>query len=181
MGKKEILNSNDIKRILNRIAHEILEKNKDHKNLAIIGIHTRGVHIGKRIADIIEKTENLSVPFGVIDINLYRDDISISPTHPVVKESNVPFNIEGKDIILVDDVLYTGRTIRAALDEIMDLGRPGKVQLAVLIDRGHRELPIQANYAGKHLPTSRDEEVSVHLEESDKSEFVEILKTKKQN
>lgn len=172
--KKEILNAQEIKRALNRIAHEILEKNKDFKNLAFVGIQTRGIYLAKRLSGIIKTCEKISVPLGALDINLYRDDLSILSSHPVLKETNINFNIENKNIILVDDVLYTGRTIRSALDAIMDLGRPAKIQLAVLIDRGHRELPIQADYVGKKVPTSKNEIVKVHLMEIDKKENVEI-------
>lgn len=174
-SKKEILSAQEIKRALSRVAHEILEKNKNLENLALVGIQTRGIHLAKRLSNIIKESENITLPLGTLDINLYRDDLSMLSTHPVLKETNINFNIENKNIILVDDVLYTGRTIRAALDALMDLGRPAKIQLAVLIDRGHRELPIQADYVGKKVPTSRNEIVNVHLTERDKKENVEIF------
>lgn len=175
--KKEILSSKDIKNIITRMAHEIIEKNPKLNNLVFIGIQTKGVFVAKRLAQIIEEVEKIKIPFGTIDVNLYRDDILIMSTHPVVKKTEIDFNVEGKNIILVDDVLFTGRTIRAALDEIIDLGRPAKVQLAVLIDRGHRELPIQADYTGKDIPSSTDEIVEVHMAEADDADFVEIIKT----
>ena len=176
--KKEILNSKDIKNIINRMAHEIIEKNAKLENLVFIGIQTKGVFVAQRLTQIIEKVEKIKIPFGTIDVNLYRDDILIMSTHPVVKKTEIDFNVEGKNIILVDDVLYTGRTIRAALDEIIDLGRPARVQLAVLIDRGHRELPIQADYTGKNIPTSAGEIVEVHMAETNDTDFVELIKTK---
>lgn len=176
-SKKEILSAQEIKRALIRIAHEILEKNKDLKNLALVGIQTRGIHLAKRLSNIIKESEDISLPFGTLDINLYRDDLSMLSTHPILKETNITFNVENKNIILVDDVLYTGRTIRAALDAIIDIGRPAKIQLAVLIDRGHRELPIQADYTGKKVPTSKNEIVEVHMTETDNADFVELIKT----
>lgn len=180
-SKKEILSREEIKRALTRIAHEILEKNKDLKNLALVGIQTRGIHLAKRLSNIINASEKIAIPLGALDINLYRDDLSMLSAHPVLKETKINFNVENKNIILVDDVLYTGRTIRAALDAIMDLGRPAKIQLAVLIDRGHRELPVQADYTGKKVPTAKNEIVKVHLTETDNKDNVEIRGVKPQS
>jgi len=165
--KRELLNSQSIERAITRITHEILEKNKGALNLALIGIRTRGVYLAKRIAQKIEEIENVKVPVGIIDITLYRDDIGISEPHPRLQKTEIPFSVTDKTIVLVDDVLFTGRTIRAALDGIMDLGRPRFVRLAVLIDRGNRELPIEANFVGRELPTTRDEVIQVQLIESD--------------
>jgi pyrimidine operon attenuation protein / uracil phosphoribosyltransferase len=163
----EIMDADQIKRALIRIAHEIVEKNKGADNLALIGLQTRGVPIANRIAGFIKEIEGIDVPVGTLDITLYRDDLSHLMHHPEVRATEVPFNVENKKIVITDEVVYTGRTIRAALDAIMDLGRPQIVQLAVLIDRGHRELPIRADYVGKNIPTSRIEWVHVKLNEVD--------------
>jgi len=165
--KRELLNSQSVERAITRITHEILEKNKGALNLALIGIRTRGIHLAKRIALKIEDIEKVKVPIGVIDITLYRDDIGISEDHPRLQKTEIPFSITDKTIVLIDDVLFTGRTIRAALDAIIDLGRPRFVRLAVLIDRGNRELPIQANFVGRELPTTREEKIQVQLLETD--------------
>jgi len=167
--KKRIMDEEGLQRAIMRIAHEILENNAGTQNLALIGIHRRGVPLAERIRDKIAAIEGVQVPLGALDITLYRDDLTIISENalPVVHRTAVPFPIEGKVIVLVDDVLYTGRTIRAALDALIDLGRPRKIQLAVLVDRGHRELPIRADYVGKNLPTSRQEIVSVCLREID--------------
>ena len=169
--KSEILDKPSISRALTRIAHEILEKNKGAKNLAIVGIKSRGDVLAKRIAENIKTIEKIEVPLGAVDITLYRDDYDrISKVE--VKSTELPFSVDDRDIVLVDDVLYTGRSTRAAMDVVMDFGRPKTIQLAVLIDRGHRELPIQANYVGKNVPTSKNEEIVLKLEDSDGEEKV---------
>jgi pyrimidine operon attenuation protein/uracil phosphoribosyltransferase len=165
--KAQIMDADGIRRALTRIAHEILERNKGVKDLVLIGIRTRGVPLAQRIAAKIGEIEGVPVPLGVLDITLYRDDLSRLGYHPVLHKTEVPFDITDKNVVLVDDVLYTGRTVRAALDALMDLGRPRTVQLAVLVDRGHRELPIRADYVGKNVPTSRREVISVNLREVD--------------
>lgn len=168
--KKEkalLLSEMDIKRALTRIAHEILERNRGAADLILIGIRTRGVYLAQRLQTIIKDFEGIALPLGILDITLYRDDIASLGATPIVKESQVPFELNGKKVILVDDVLYTGRTIRAALDAVFDLGRPSFIQLAALIDRGHRELPIRADFIGKNTPTSRGELVEVNLREID--------------
>lgn len=160
--------------MLRRIAHEILEKNKGPEDLALVGIHTRGVPLAQRLAESIHTFEGVTVPVGVLDITLYRDDLSEIAHQPKVRETKIPFDIWGKSIVLVDDVLYTGRTARAALDALIDLGRPRRVYLGVLVDRGHRELPIRADFVGKNLPTARTEVVKVKLEETDGEDAVEL-------
>ncbi|MCS7215417.1 MAG: bifunctional pyr operon transcriptional regulator/uracil phosphoribosyltransferase PyrR [Thermodesulfovibrio sp.] len=162
---KELLNKQEIERILNRITYEILEKNKGAENICLIGIVTGGVYLAERIKKKIEKIEKIEIPMGSLDISFYRDDVNISKKHKTIKPTNIPFSIDKKKVILVDDVLYTGRSTRAAMDALMDFGRPAEIQLAVLIDRGHRELPIMANYTGKYIPTSRDEKIKVYLKE----------------
>lgn len=164
--KAKIMDKEAINKALARIAHEILEKNQETKNLVIIGIRNRGEFLAKRIADHIKKIENIEVPVGVLDITLYRDDLTQVAEQPVVKETVIDFDINEKRIILVDDVLFTGRTIRCAFSELIDFGRPKNIQLAVLIDRGHRELPIRADYVGKNVPTSLNEVIEVKLEEA---------------
>lgn len=173
--KAVILDSEGIRRALTRIAHEIIERNKGTENLALIGIRNRGVPLAKRLAQRIMKIEGKEVPVGILDITLYRDDLGTRSPHPQVHKTEVHFPVEGKTIVLVDDVIYTGRTIRAALDAVMDLGRPKLIQLAALVDRGHRELPIRADYVGKNVPTSKKEDVSVLLEEADGDEKVIII------
>lgn len=162
---KPVLDPQIMSRCISRISYEILEKDPDLSKLAIVGIRTGGEYIAKRIHQKIEAIENAKVAFGVIDITLYRDDLSHSNAQPTLKGTDLPFSISGSRIILVDDVLYTGRTIRAALDAIIDFGRPSKVELACLVDRGHREVPIRPDYVGKNLPTNRNEFVRVRLEE----------------
>lgn len=172
-----LMDKKDVKRALMRIAHEILEKNKSVENLAIVGIRTRGAFLADRIIKYIEEIEGKEVSGGILDITLYRDDLTLIATQPVVKETLIDFDISGKNIVLVDDVLFTGRTIRAALDALTDFGRPSKIQLAVLIDRGHRELPIRADYVGKNVPTSLDQNVKVILKEADEeNDQVKIIK-----
>jgi pyrimidine operon attenuation protein/uracil phosphoribosyltransferase len=163
--KTSIMDADGIRRALIRIAHEITEKNKGVENVAIVGIRTRGVPLAARIAEEVKKIEGVAVPTGSLDITLYRDDLTSMGYNPVIHGTEIDFDITGKNIVLVDDVLYTGRTIRAALDALIDMGRPKSIQLAVLIDRGHRELPIRADYAGKNVPTSRKETIEVALEE----------------
>jgi pyrimidine operon attenuation protein/uracil phosphoribosyltransferase len=172
--KASIMDSTKIRRILDRMATEILERNRDLKNLVIIGIRTRGVYLAKRISRLIRAMEGIDVPVGVMDITGYRDDRPERKTKPAAFKSEIPFAVDKKDIILVDDVLFTGRTIRAAMDLLFDRGRPRTIQLLVLIDRGHRELPVRPDYTGKLLPTSRRELVQVRLKEIDKSDGVLI-------
>jgi pyrimidine operon attenuation protein/uracil phosphoribosyltransferase len=162
--KDQILDAKQISRALTRIAHEILEQNAGAESLAIIGILTRGAHLAKRIAAIIKKLEGVEVPVGLMDIGLYRDDVHSKLEQPIVQRTDILFPVANKNIILVDDVLYTGRTIRAALDQIVDFGRPRTVQLAVLVDRGHRELPIKADFVGVNIPTSRKDQVVLEVE-----------------
>lgn len=171
-----IMDPGDIARALTRVAHEILERNKGVKDLALVGIRTGGVHLAHRLAKRIQDIEQAPVPIGDLDITLYRDDLSLRKEQPVLRTTSVPFDISDKIVVLVDDVLFTGRTIRAAMDGLMDLGRPAEIQLAVLVDRGHRQLPIKANYIGKNLPTSREENVQVLLEEAGEDDRVVILK-----
>ena len=170
--KTSIMDADGIRRALIRIAHEITEKNRGVENVALVGIRTRGVPLAERIAEEIQKIENVKVPTGSLDITLYRDDLTTMGYNPVIHGTEIDFDVTGKHIVLVDDVLYTGRTIRAALDAIIDMGRPNSIQLAVLIDRGHRELPIRADYAGKNVPTSRRETIEVALQEEGKEDEV---------
>ena len=165
----------DIRRTLARIAHEIIERNKSTENLVLVGMRTRGMPLANHLAANIEGFEGVSIPVGALDISLYRDDLSSLNLQPVVKSTNIPVNVDDKTIVLVDDVLYTGRSTRAAMDALIDLGRPLSIQLAVLIDRGHRELPIRADYVGKNMPSSRHEEIHVHLNETDGIDEVAII------
>lgn len=174
MIKARVMGADDIRRATTRIAHEILERNGGTRSLALIGIQTRGSYLARRVAKVIADIEGEEVPVGILDITLYRDDLHSIAEQPVVNESDIPFDVQGKTIVLVDDVLYTGRTVRAALDEIIDFGRPRSVQLAVMVDRGHRELPIRADYVGKNVPTSSSEVVSVLMTERDDSDEVLI-------
>ena len=162
---KEIMNKKDIDRALTRIAHEIIEKNKGTRNLRLVGIQRGGVYLAQRLAAKIKEIEKGEIPVGSLDIAFYRDDLNIRKQQPVVRRTEVPFEVTDLKIILVDDVLFTGRSIRAAMDALMDLGRPAAIQLTVLIDRGHRELPIKADYVGKNMPTAASETVEVQLEE----------------
>ncbi len=173
--KKEILNKNEISRTLSRIAHEIIEKNKGTENLALIGIRTRGVPLAKRLAAKIKDIEDTELPVGIVDITLYRDDLSTIDKNPVLHKTELPFNLADKKIVLVDDVLYTGRTVRAALDALINYGRPHLIQLAVMIDRGHRELPIRADFVGKNVPTAKDEIIEVRLNEVDNEDRVLLM------
>ena len=175
---KEILDSKDIKRVIRRIAHEIIEKNKGTENLCLVGIQIGGVILAQRLASQIESIEGGKIGVGALDITLYRDDINIKKEQPVVKTTDIPFSITDKTVVLVDDVLFTGRSIRAAMDALIDFGRPAYIQLAVLIDRGHRELPIRADYAGKNIPTSLNERIDVYLDKEDKEDKVVLISKK---
>ena len=173
--KKEIMDSEAINRAISRIAHEILEKNKGTKDLVLIGIRTRGVPLAERIAKEIEAIEKHGIKTGILDITLYRDDLSTVAEQPIIHRTEIPFNINDKKVVLIDDVIFKGRTIRAALDALIDLGRPKQIQLAILVDRGHREIPIRADYIGKNLPTAMSEVVSVKLKEIDDEDSVLLL------
>ncbi len=175
--KAQILDKEGIRRSLTRIAHEIIERNKGTDNLTLVGIRRRGVPLAERLVERIRDIEGRMVPVGTLDITLYRDDLTTLAYQPLVRSTEIPFPVSGKTVVLVDDVIYTGRTIRAALDALIDLGRPRVIQLAVLVDRGHRELPIRADYVGKNVPTSGKEEVSVRLIEIDGEERVVILES----
>ncbi len=171
-----LLDDTKIQRALTRIAHEILEHNSGAESLAIIGILTRGAFLAKRIAATIEKLEGVKVPVGLMDISLYRDDVRSKHDQPIVQRTDILFDVAGRNIILVDDVLFTGRTIRAALDQIIDFGRPKTIQLAVLVDRGHRELPIKADYVGINIPTAKSDQVVLEVKEKEGSDRVYIVK-----
>lgn len=175
--EKLIMDAGDISRAMIRIAHEILERNKGVNDVALVGIRTGGVHLAHRLVKRILSIEGVQIPIGELDITLYRDDLALRKNQPILRKTSVPFDMTNKVVVLVDDVLFTGRTIRAAMDGLMDLGRPEEIQLAVLVDRGHRQLPIKANYIGKNLPTSRDEQVQVLLEEDGEQDRVLILKS----
>jgi len=171
-----VMDGDRVARALVRIAHEIVERNRGITDLALIGIRTRGVPIARRLAASVEAITGMPIPTGVLDITLYRDDLmrqTVGP-QPLVRRTEVPFSIDNKKILLVDDVLYTGRTVRAALDALVDFGRPKAIQLVVLVDRGHRELPIRADYVGKNIPTSREQSVRVRLQETDGRDEVSI-------
>ena len=175
MPKKEVVDAVTMKRALTRISYEIIERNKGIQDIVLVGIKTRGIYIAQRLAERLKQLEDIYVPVGELDITLYRDDVK-DMEEPELHSSDVPVSIEGKEVILVDDVLYTGRTIRAAMDAVMDLGRPRKISLAVLVDRGHRELPIRADYVGKNIPTSKTEEIIVEMEERDGTDRIMISK-----
>ena len=172
---RSVLDAPAIQRAITRIAHEIVERNKGVDGLGIVGIRSRGDFLAKRLQREIERLEGVEVPFGAMDITLYRDDLSRGADHALVQLTEIPWEVAGRTVLLVDDVLFTGRTVRAALDAVMDFGRPRAIQLAVLIDRGHRELPIRADFVGKNLPTQRDEDVEVHLAEAGAEDQVRIL------
>ncbi|MEE8465167.1 MAG: bifunctional pyr operon transcriptional regulator/uracil phosphoribosyltransferase PyrR [Dehalococcoidia bacterium] len=174
MKERQIMNQEDVRRALARVAHEILERNRGAKDLVIVGIHTRGVHLAHRIAANLAEFEGVEVPVATLDISLYRDDIQVR-AQAKLQPTDIPMGIQGKRVILVDDVLYTGRTIRAAMDALVDFGRPQQVQLAILLDRGHRELPIRADYVGQNLPTSIHERVKVRLMETDGTDEVALI------
>jgi len=175
MSRKVIMTPEDIRRTLARIAHEIMERNKAIEHLILIGMHTRGVPLAKRLANNIEDFHELKIPVGALDISPYRDDLSLLDQRPILNRTQIPADINGKSVVLVDDVLYTGRSTRAAMDALINLGRPQSIQLAVLIDRGHRELPIRADYVGKNMPSSRHEKIQVRLEETDGIDEVAII------
>ncbi|MFA6032701.1 MAG: bifunctional pyr operon transcriptional regulator/uracil phosphoribosyltransferase PyrR [Myxococcota bacterium] len=175
-NQNKVLNERDIDRILTRMAHEIIERNRGVEGVVLVGIRSDGIHIARRLASKIEQVEKIAVPVGVIDITLYRDDIMNGLKKPIVGRTEIDTSIEGKTIVLVDDVLFTGRTIRAALDALIDFGRPARVQAAVLIDRGHRELPIHADFVGRELVTLPEDQVEVHLTEIDKTDAVVVYK-----
>lgn len=172
---RTILSSDEIRRALTRIAHEILETNRGVEDVVLVGMHTRGVPLAKRLAAYINEFEGRDIPVGTLDIGLYRDDTSGS-VRPLMRPTDIPVNIQGQIVVLVDDVLYTGRTIRAAMDALNDFGRPRAIQLAVLVDRGHRELPIRADYVGKNIPTSHDEGVQVRVIEVDEADEVVLIR-----
>ncbi len=175
----KIMDKENVQRALTRIAHEILEKNRGIKDLCIVGIRTRGAVLAERVNACIKQIEGNTVPVGILDITLYRDDLTTVATQPIVRETLIKFDITDKKVILVDDVLFTGRTIRSALGALIDFGRPANIQLAVLVDRGHRELPIRADYVGKNIPTSIDQDVQVILKETDKKDDQVIVKERK--
>jgi pyrimidine operon attenuation protein/uracil phosphoribosyltransferase len=172
--KNVLMDADAMRRAIVRISHEIIEKNKGVEDVVLVGIHTLGVPMAERLAAAIEKIEDVKVPVGMVDITMYRDDLSSLDYNPVVHSTEIDVDLNGKTVILVDDVLFTGRTIRAALDAIIDMGRPKAIQLAVLIDRGHRELPIRADFAGKNVPTSKKEDVRVSLVENHGTDEVVI-------
>ena len=174
MTGRRIMTADEIRRATIRLSHEIVEKQAGTQGLLLIGIQRRGVPLARRIAAAIAENELVDIAVGALDITFYRDDLSLVAQQPVVKGTDLPFGIDGRTIVLVDDVLYTGRTIRAAMDALVDFGRPEAIRLAVLVDRGHRELPIRADHVGKNVPTSREEIVRVHLEEIDGEDGVDI-------
>ncbi|MFL5779054.1 MAG: bifunctional pyr operon transcriptional regulator/uracil phosphoribosyltransferase PyrR [Chloroflexota bacterium] len=174
MSGRQIMTADEIRRATVRVSHEIVEKQAGTDGLVLIGIQRRGVPLARRIASAILEHEGVDLPVGALDITFYRDDLSLIAQQPVVKGTELPVDLNGRTVILVDDVLYTGRTIRAAMDALVDFGRPQAIRLAVLVDRGHRELPIRADHVGKNVPTSREEVVRVHLEETDGEDGVEI-------
>jgi pyrimidine operon attenuation protein/uracil phosphoribosyltransferase len=178
--KVQIMNAEDIRRALMRISHEILERNQGLEDLVFVGIKNRGDNLAQRIAQNLENIEGASIPVGAMDITLYRDDVDLFDDKVVINKTDIPFEITGKRVILVDDVLFHGRSVRAAMDALMDFGRPASIQLAVLIDRGHRELPIAADYVGKTIPTSRKEWVKVELVESDGTDRAAIYEEDEQ-
>lgn len=178
---KELMEDSHIERSITRIAHEILESNKGANNIGVVGIRTRGEELGRRLVRKINEIDNVEVPFGVVDITLYRDDLGQGEEQPLIRGTSIPFHVDDYHVILVDDVLFTGRTVRSALDAVVDFGRPKSVKLAVLCDRGHRELPIKADYVGKNIPTEKNEFVRVHLKPIDEEEGVFIHKPKEDN
>ena len=176
MQAKEVVDQVTMKRALTRITYEIIERNHSIQDIVLVGIKTRGIYIASRIAERLKQLEDIDIPVGELDITLYRDDKKENQEEPELHSSDIPVSLEGKEVILIDDVLYTGRTIRAAMDAVMDFGRPRKISLAVLVDRGHRELPIRADYVGKNIPTSRAEEILVEMQELDGQDRIMILK-----
>ncbi|HXY74864.1 MAG TPA: bifunctional pyr operon transcriptional regulator/uracil phosphoribosyltransferase PyrR [Dehalococcoidales bacterium] len=178
MPEKVIMVREDLRRTLARIAHEIIERTKDTENLVLVGMYTRGVPLAYRLAENINSFANVTVPVGALDIRPYRDDLPVEMLKGIIPKTEIPVSLAGKSVILVDDVLYTGRSIRAAMDAIIHLGRPQSIQLVVLIDRGHRELPIRADYVGKNVPSARDEDIAVKLVETDGLDEVAIVDTR---
>ena len=177
--KTKVLDADGLRRTINRLSHEIVEKNKGVQNVVLVGIRTRGEYLAHRVAKIISEIENINVKVGVLDITLYRDDLHGRLDQPKLKSSEILFDIRGKSVVLIDDVLFTGRTIRSALNALMDLGRPSTIQLLVLVDRGHRELPIKADFVGKNVPTSHGEEVKVEMTEADGEDAVYLIEKEK--
>ncbi len=176
MQERQIMNQEDVRRALARVAHEILERNRGAEDLVIVGIHTRGVHLARRIATNLAEFEGIDVPVATLDVSLYRDDNRVRDQSQIkIQPTDIPTGIQGKRVVLVDDVLYTGRTIRAAMDALVDFGRPQQIQLAILLDRGHRELPIRADYVGQNLPTAPEERVKVRLMETDGADEVALI------
>jgi len=175
MPVKIVMTAEDIRRTLARIAHEIIERNKSTDHLILVGLHTRGVPLARRLAQSIEGYEKTKLPVGALDFSPYRDDLDPSEAKSALQRTDIPSDINGKSVVLVDDVLYTGRSIRAGMDALIDLGRPRSIQLAVLIDRGHREMPIRADYVGKNIPSARHEEIQVRLAETDGFDEVAIV------
>lgn len=175
--KSKVADKEGLDRILTRISHEILEKNKGSENLVLIGMRTRGEFLAKRIQQKIKSIDNAEIPLGILDVTLYRDDFRTRIKQPEVSVSDITFDLNERDVILIDDVLYTGRTVRSALNALMDLGRPGSIQLFILVDRGHRELPIRADYVGKNIPTSQNEEIKVRLIEVDDEDAIYLVET----
>lgn len=173
--RQELMDVERLRRTLLRMAHEIVEKQPDVRGTVLVGVRTRGVPLAQRLAKMIAEAEGFTPPVGALDITLYRDDLTTIAAHPVIQGTDIPCSIDGRTVVLVDDVLYTGRTVRAALDELIDFGRPDRIRLAVLVDRGHRELPIRADHVGKTLTTRRDEVVQVRLRESDGDDRVVLL------
>jgi len=175
-SEEQIMDAIAMKRALRRMSHEILDRNNGPDKLALVGLQTRGIFLAKRMAGMIGTVENTTIPVGILDVTMYRDDFRMVMKQPTVKVTSIPFEVKGITIVLVDDVFYTGRTVRSALDAIMDFGRPGRVELAVLIDRGHRELPLFADYIGKQVKTQADEEVQVRMVEGDGVDEVTLVK-----
>jgi pyrimidine operon attenuation protein/uracil phosphoribosyltransferase len=173
--KSQIMDKAQMERTIHRIAHEIIEQNKGLEKIRLVGIRSRGVPLAHRLSNYLKLIENQEIPVGILDITLYRDDLSTISHQPVIKGSSLDFDIEDAIVVLVDDVLFTGRTVRAAIDALLDFGRPKHIQLAVLVDRGHRELPIKADYVGKNVPTSKEEIIKVEFEETDEQDSVKIV------
>ncbi len=179
MSERTLMSPEDIQRALVRIAHEIVERNKGASDIILVGMQTRGVPLARRLATTIQSLEGITILVGSLDISLYRDDLSSLSLKPTVHRTDIPVDVADKQVVLIDDVFYTGRSIRAAMDALIDLGRPQSIQLAVLVDRGHRELPIRADYVGKNIPTSRDEEIKVYVREVDDEDKVTIISPSK--
>jgi len=179
--KAKIIDEDGLLRIITRMSHEILEKNKGSQNLVLMGMKTRGEFLANRIFQKIKEIEKIELPLGVLDVTLYRDDFRTRLKQPEVSVSNITFDINDKDVVIIDDVLYTGRTVRSALNALMDFGRPRSIQLCVLVDRGHRELPIRADYIGKNIPTSNHEEIKVRMKEIDGEDAIYLLENSSKN